>query len=240
MSSCVVAIHQPNFLPWLGYFNKIFQSQKFIILDDVQFPKKGGSWLNRVRLRIGQKEAWATIPVRRSFHGVQTCRETEINDDEPWREKLLKSIEQSYAKTPFFDEVFLLVEDILGFETKSLVEFNLNGLRLLMSKLGLAHDKLVLSSSHNCQEVATQRLIKLVKSNEGDAYLCGGGAAGYQEDQMFLDANIDVIYQDYNHPVYHQAGHNSFIPGLSIVDALMNCGYKDTSQLFQKSKVCSF
>ena len=70
----LVAIHQPNFLPWLGYFDKLARADVFILLDTVQFPKKAGSWMNRARLLVGGEPSWITVPVVRSYHGLRSTR----------------------------------------------------------------------------------------------------------------------------------------------------------------------
>ena len=83
----IVAIHQPNFFPWLGYFDKIARANVFVILDSVQFPKKQGNWMNRVRVLVHGKPHWLTVPVDRTFHGVRSVREMQIASDSPWRDR---------------------------------------------------------------------------------------------------------------------------------------------------------
>ena len=102
----IVAIHQPNFFPWLGYFDKIARSDVFVILDDVQFPKKGGSFSNRVKLLISAEGRWITAPIVRNYSGVRNINAMEFCSDSPWRKKIHRTVEQSYKKTPFFDDIF--------------------------------------------------------------------------------------------------------------------------------------
>ena len=85
----LVAIHQPNFLPWLGYFDKLARADVFVLLDDAQFPKKGGTWVNRARLLVSGRPDWVTVPVDRSYHGTRTIIEMQIDDARPWRRKLI-------------------------------------------------------------------------------------------------------------------------------------------------------
>jgi hypothetical protein len=85
MTQRLVAIHQPNFFPWLGYFDKLARADVFILLDDAQYPKTGGTWSNRVQLLINEKPAWVTVPVVRSYHGVRQIREMRIDEQRPWR-----------------------------------------------------------------------------------------------------------------------------------------------------------
>src|SRR3989304_9812833 len=97
----IVAIHQPNFFPWLGYFNKIVRADLFLVMDNAQFPKKGGTWCNRVKLLIGGKADWMTMPVVRSYPGVRLIKDMKIDNAMPWRAKLLKTIQNNYSRAPF-------------------------------------------------------------------------------------------------------------------------------------------
>src|SRR3954466_3489026 len=143
----VVAIHQPNFLPWLGYFDKIARADVFVVLDNVQFPKTGGTWSNRVKLLVSEKPSWVTVPVVRAFHGVREIRDIRIDDDSRWRHKVLQTLRTSYARAAAFDAVFPFVEGLLNTPTNSLVDFNLAAIRAICDELRLDHKKLVLSSS---------------------------------------------------------------------------------------------
>lgn len=230
-SRTLVAIHQPNFLPWLGYFNKIAQADIFVILDGVQFAKTGGTWSNRVQMLVGGQPAWVTMPIVRSYHGVRTYREMEISDDSPWRTRLLRTIQLNYSATPHFGAVFPTLEAIISNPTPALAEFNEAGIRALCQGLQLDTGKLVRSSSLPVTGAATDLLVAIVAAVGGAAYLAGGQAMAYQDDDSFVAAGFEVIHQNFQHPVYPQANSRSFVPGLSIVDALMNCGWRDTRQL---------
>ncbi len=233
--SKIVAIHQPNFFPWLGFFDKICCSDVFVLMDNVQFPKKGGTWTNRVRVKIADKAAWITMPVKRDYHGVRAINQMEINDSSPWRRKLLTTIEVNYSKAPFFSEGMSFLEPLLNFQTLSVSDFNIHAIRAFASMAGW-EKKLVLGSSLNAHGSATELLIEMTKAVGGSAYLCGGGADGYQIDGMFKDSGLDLIYQNFVHPTYSQYGTTEFIPGLSIVDVLVNLGLDGCkSLLYQKA-----
>jgi hypothetical protein len=231
----IVAIHQPNFLPWLGYFSKIASCDVFVSMDNAQFPKTGGSWSNRVRLRIGGGVAWATVPIVRAFHGVRQVGEIEIDDRSSWRAKLLKTIRINYAKAPHLTDVFPLLEEVITFRSSRLAEFNLFGLRKIALALGIDTSKIVLGSGLEAQGAATGLLISMVKAVEGTVYLCGGGAGGYQNDAEFAREGIVLRYQSFVHPEYQQGMEAPFQPGLSIVDALAWCGFAGTSRLLDQS-----
>jgi WbqC-like protein family len=229
----VVAIHQPNFLPWLGYFDKIVRADVFIFMDNAQFPKTGGTWTNRVKLRIGGQPTWVTVPVVRAYHGTRLIREMQIDNTIPWRDRLLSAIRFNYARAPYFNAVYPLVTEWVKAASDSLSEFNVTTVRALAGALQLDQSKCVMGSTLNAGGKATDLLIAMTRAVGGTAYLCGGGASGYQEDDKFAAAGVGLIYQDYRHPVYPQGQAAEFIPGLSIIDALMHCGVEGTGTLLK-------
>ncbi|TAL10813.1 MAG: wbmP [Nitrospirae bacterium] len=228
---CLVAIHQPNFFPWLGYFNKIARSDVFIMLENVQFPKTGGTWMNRVRIMDNGRPAWLTMPIVRSYHGVRSVRDMHINNGLPWRPRVLNAIQGAYGRAPHFKAVFEFLSDALANPTDNLAEFNLTVIRTLVEALGLSSAKLVSGSSLNVEGNSTDLLVAMVKAVGGTAYLCGGGAGGYQQDDKFTAADVRLRYQDFRHPVYQQINSGPFLPGLSIIDVLMNCGFEQARAL---------
>ncbi|HJP61092.1 MAG TPA: WbqC family protein [Gemmatimonadaceae bacterium] len=236
MAERVVAIHQPNFLPWLGYFAKIASSDVFLIMDNAQFPKTGGSWSNRVKMRVGGQPSWLTVPIVRAYHGVRSVREMEIDEHSPWRTKLLRTIRMSYARSPFFAEVFPLIEDVFAYASASLSDFNLNGIKKIMDAMDMDTNKLMLGSELDVSGAGTALLINMVKAVNGTTYLCGGGASGYQDDEEIAAAGIRLRYQSFSHPEYSQGVEVDFLPGLSIVDALMWCGISGTSSLVRGTR----
>jgi hypothetical protein len=226
----LVAIHQPNFLPWLGYFDKIRRSDVFLVMDNAQFPKTGGTWMNRVQMMVNREPAWVTVPVVRAYHGLRTIRETRINDQPPWRDKVLNTIELGYRRAPHFEKVFPIVRDLVQQPTSDLAEYNLTAIQTLCRALQM-NTPLLLGSALEADGHSTDLLIAMVRAAGGSGYLAGGGAAGYQEDEKFGDAGIELVYQQFQHPTYPQFNATEFKPGLSIVDALMNCGFDGVRRL---------
>lgn len=237
MAGKVVAIHQPNFFPWLGYFDKIARADVFVVLDNVQFPKKGGTWVNRVRLLTGGKATWVTLPVVRAYHGLRLIRDMAIDNSFPWRAKVLKTIDINYRRAPYFKEVWPVVTELISNPTESLAEYNLTTIRTLSELLGLDTSTLIIGSTLEAGGQATDLLIDIVNAVDGTTYLCGGGATGYQDDELFAAAGIGLVYQDFHHPVYVQRTAPDFVPGLSIVDALMNCGFDHTGHLLRAARI---
>ena len=160
----VVAIHQPNFLPWLGYFDKIARADRFVILDSVPLQLTGGNYTNRVKMIISGKPSWLTMPLRRGHDARNRIDQAEYVGDAASRRKLERSIAQSYAKAPFFSSVMPLVERILGLETTSLVEFNLNGIYAVAEMLGLPTDRVVRSNAMAVEGHSSELLARIVRT----------------------------------------------------------------------------
>lgn len=231
----LVAIHQPNFLPWLGYFDKLARAAVFVVLDDVQFPRTSkGTWMNRVKLLVGGAPKWVTMPVVRAEGIGRPINEVRIDDAQPWREKTLRTIRHEYARAAHFDEAFPLVEEILGEETDNLADFNERGVRRLAEAIGIDTSKLVRSSTLDADGAATELMVALTKAVGGDAYLAGGLAPdAYHEDEQFAAAGVELVLQRFEHPTYDQ-GTDEFVPGLSVVDALMHVGAERVRSLLER------
>lgn len=236
--SRVVAIHQPNFLPWLGYFNKMAHADVFVFLDTVQFSKTGGTWMNRVRLSVGDHEGWATAPVVRAYHGLRSVREMKL-DAGPWRAKLLRTVRMAYGAAHHFGAVFPVLEPIIMNPAEDLVSYNVRAIRALTASLRLDAAECVFASDLRAAGQGTELLVQLVKAVGATTYLCGAGAAGYQDDAQFGAAGIELVHQAFRHPVYARGG-APFVPGLSVVDALMHCGFDETSALVRSSQPSSW
>lgn len=223
----VIAIHQPNFFPWLGFFDKIARSELFILLDHVQIPKTGGTWTNRAKLLLAGEARWVTAPIVRNAHGVTVIQDVTFKPGNPWREKLIKSLSTNYAHAPFFNKIMGLLEPLVMNDEDNIARYNGTAIMSIAASLGLSSERFRWSSEIRVTERANDMLIALTRAVGGQAYMCGGGAAGYQQDAAFSSAGIQLIYQQFSHPVYRQVGTTEFVPGLSIVDALMNMGTEE-------------
>jgi hypothetical protein len=230
----VVSIHQPNFFPWLGYFAKIAASDAFVFFDDVQFPKTGGGWSNRVKLLISGEARWATAAIDRNFHGTRTIQEMRFLADNHWREKLLKSVETNYRRHPFFFETLELIAPFLLNPEANMAEYNIWAVTAISDRLGLDTNKLHRSSNLPHEGSSNELLCSITHLLGGSAYMCGAGADGYQDEDIFKDRSITLIYQRFVHPVYPQWGRQDFVPGLSIIDSAMNLGWDGVKELLNE------
>lgn len=231
-----VAIHQPNFFPWLGYFDKIRRADIFVLLDDVQYPKTGGTWSNRVKFLINGEGRWVTAPIERAYHGTRAINEISFSDKDDWRGRMLRTIQAAYRRAPYFSEVWRVVEPLIANPAQNLAEFNIHAITTMANSMGFDTSRFVRSSSIPTDSTATQRLIDLTRSVGGEQYLCGGGAGGYQDDMAFKDAGLVLAYQGFSPAPYPQQGGGEFVSGLSAIDAAMNVGWAGIRNLFVAGK----
>jgi hypothetical protein len=230
----VVAVHQPNFLPWLGFFDKLAAADVFVLLDDVQFPRTSkGTWINRVKLLVGGVARWVTVPIVRSEGSTLAIEDVRIDDSQAWRSKLVRTIELNYRRAPAFAEVFALVSELLATPDERIAAFNERNVRRLAERLALDPGKIVRSSELDAEGQSTELLIELTLAVGGTAYMPGADAYRYQEDDKFAARGIELLPQAFAHPTYPQAV-EPFVPGLSIVDALMSCGFAGTGEVVSR------
>jgi len=221
----IVAVHQPNFFPWLGYFDKMIRSDVFIVLDDAQFPKKGGTWMNRVQFLRSGVGTWLTAPVDRSYSGFRSVAEMRFAGDANWRACVWRTLEQSYETAPCWGEVREVVFELVHRPVDSIVEYNLGAIRALASAMGVACPTIRLASEFGLEAGGTERLIQLVRAVGGSEYLCGAGSGGYLEPMMFVDSGVRLHLQNFRHPRYPQNNSHTFVAGLSVIDLLANLGW---------------
>lgn len=229
----ILAAHQPNFFPWIGFFSKIHISDVFVLLDDVQMIKTGSSWFNRCNFLINNEAKFVTISVSRPS-GTVLIKDAIIIDQK-WKKRLIGNLLSTYSRHPYFKENIKPLQMIIDSGTNNLCDLNLSILSYLIKLLDLDNTRILKSSDLNISSFSTHRLIDLVKKTGCDTYLEGGGATGYQEDNLFKDAGISLLKQNFSHPTYPQRGNPNFVAGLSILDALFNCGVVETKKLIMTS-----
>jgi hypothetical protein len=234
LKNITVAIHQPNFLPWLGYFDKIVNSDVFVFLDDAQIPKKGASWSNRVRVLIGGRPQWISVPISR-VDGYQLLKDVTFNNSN-WKKTVENTILMAYSRSSHFDETLPLLKDIFMFETSRLCEWNINSVTKILQHLQVPLPDICISSDLEVKSSSTERLCDLIKVLQGTEYLCGGGSAGYLDPNVFAAANIELRFQNFEETEYPQLNTPDFHHGLSIIDSLMMLGSKGTRALIETEK----
>lgn len=225
-----IAIHQPQFLPWLGYLDKIDQVDLFVILDNVQFKKN--EWQNRNRIRTAQGCQWLTVPVLHRFG--QRVNEVLINQTADWSSKHLHALEMHYSRAAHRDPVLEGLRPIYRQSWQSLASLNLAVLEWLLEAFGIT-TPLRLASEMTVREEPTDRLIDICRTVGATQYLAGAGAPGYMDVPRFEASGLALEIQDFRSPVYAQC-YEPFVPGLAAIDMLLTCG-DDALRLLREARV---
>jgi hypothetical protein len=226
----VVAIHQPNLFPWLGFFHKLASSDVFILLDTVKFSR--GQRINRTEILADGKATRLTAPVRRVEHGEPVIADAVIDDSRPWRRKAMRTVDLAYRGAPGFVETVELVEPTLFDETSRLATLNERGIRRIKDALGIARPRLVRATDIDVEGAGSDLLARLVEAVGGTTYLSGAGAGGYLEEGPFRRRGIHVQIQRFEHPDYPQRSPEA-LRGLSVIDAMMSLGPTETGRLLR-------
>ncbi len=230
----LVAIHQPTFLPWLGYFDRMIEADLFVLLDHVQFERR--NYQNRTLIRLEDEARWLTVPV------VQLSQKERIVDkrvDNPpdlsgprwWGPNHFNTLRYAYRKAPFFDPYADRLQRIFTTRWDKLVDLNIALLDFAREALGI-DTPLMRSSSLEVSGQRSALLLDVCRKVGASAFLGGmGGSRAYLEMEEFNAAAMGVVWQEFAHPVYPQCGSAPFLKGLSVVDLLFNCGPKSADIL---------
>lgn len=215
-----VAIHQPNYLPWLGYFYKIHQSDVFVFLDDVQYSNKGMH--NYCYIKTPQGPFRLKIPVKQSFG--DKIYQVSVRDELKWREKHLKTIETFYSRAAYFENIYQDLSNLIQSEQDDLTSLNIQIISFICKKLSI-HTEFVKSSDLTLSDSREERIYDICGALNGDVYYSGTGAKAYQKSEEFEKRGIDLRYSEFNPLTYDQLW-GPFDSNVSIIDYLMNHGYE--------------
>lgn len=216
----ILAVHQPQYLPWLGYFHKIASCDLFIFLDDVQYKKR--EFQNRNKIKTPNGPLWLTVPVVTKGKYLQKISEVLVDNELPWNDEHWRSMEHNYAHARHFGNLKSLFSGIYGMKWEKLSALSMKIINSVLSYLEIK-TPYKMSSEYGTTSVSSQRIIDLCKKSGADTYLSGAGGREYMDEKLFADNNIKLVYQDYKHPEYAQL-HGKFEPYLSVADLLYNEG----------------
>lgn len=225
-----VVIHQPDFLPYLGFFHRLLFADEFIVLDHVQFVNSSRGWTHRDKIKTLNGEKWLTLSVTKAPRDTPV-NQIELSSTVDWVTANLNLLKQNYRNAPFFDEVFPFVVSLYDYRPRLMVDFNLRSIEMLMDLLDVRLPW-VLSSSMQPEGSSNELLIHLLCKVGATHYLSGIGARDYMQPEMFEQVGIKVIWQNFVHPTYPQQ-FGPFIPFLSTLDPLFNCGTEGTRKLLR-------
>jgi hypothetical protein len=219
----IVGAHQPNYLPYLGFFDKMAKSDVFVIINDSQFSK--GDYHNRNRIRIHEGWKWLTVPVEMAqipINEIKIKNEVLTSKGLTWSEDHVRNIRQNYKDTPFYGTYEDSLHAVYQTKYKNLAELNLALIDFLVNAFEI-DTEVVFSSDLDCRSLSTQRLVEILRAVGGNIYLSGTGARAYLDLTLFEEAGIEVVFQEFEHPVYRQR-YEGFVPNMAAIDALFNTG----------------
>ncbi len=227
-----VCVLQPGYLPWLGFFDQMCRSDVFVLYDDVQYDKH--SWRNRNRIKSPSGPQWLTVPVRHKGLGWPKILDVEIDNQSTWWRKHILAIRQYYSKAPYLNRYLSELEHILQQEWKRRVDLDLAIIQAMSGWFGIKRT-VVRSSALGIDGERSERLVKICQHFCATRYLSGDAAKNYLETDLFNQQGIQVEWQTYRHPKYPQL-HGEFIPYLSALDLLLNCGDDSIGILLEGSR----
>lgn len=219
----IVSVHQPNFAPWLGFLDKMVRSDVMVLLDTVQFVKRG--YQNRTRVKGPEGPQWLTVPVLSKGRYDQLTRDVEIDETRDWRSAHPRTLRGLLARAPHRDGVLGLVEPLYADEKlATLSAFNVALLLAVVDRLGIT-TRLVMASDLDAPGSSSRLMLNLTKAAGGDGYLSGPTGREYLEPAMFDHAGVELRYHAFT-PFEYPQQFGAFEPGLSCLDYLSNVGFR--------------
>ena len=220
----ILAVHQPQYIPWLGYFDKIAKSDRFVFLDQVQYKER--EFQNRNKIRTKDGWMWLTVPVASRHGGRQKICDVLIDNSAGWQRQHLESLRSWYGRAPFLNEHLPFFEDAYKRQWEQLTDLSTHIIKYLLEKFSIS-TPLAFEAELDIRSAKTDRIIEICQKMKADTYLSGAGGRDYLEEEKFGRAGIKLVYQEYRHPAYRQqfmSGEGDFLPFMSAIDLLFNEG----------------
>jgi hypothetical protein len=226
-----LAVLQPGYLPWLGFFDQVRRSDLFMYYDDVQFDKHG--WRNRNRIKSPQGPHWLTVPIRHTGAEFPSILDAEIDRRIPWARKHVATVQHFYARAPYLRPYLPQLEEVLNQPWERLVDLDLAVCQLFFDWLGIK-TRVARASELDVGGTRSERLLNLCRLVGARRYLSGDAAQAYLDLDLFAGDGIEVCWQRYEHPIYAQL-HGPFVSHLSALDLILNCGADSAAILSNSS-----
>lgn len=227
----IVAIHQPQYLPWIPYCAKVDACDVFVFLDTVQYQKNGMQ--NRNQIKTKQGACWLTVPVNGRMS--LSINETPIANN-AWKKKHIRSIEQNYARAPYIDLFSYGLKPILESPWRTLADLNIAVCKWMFEQLGI-ETVCVRASELGVKGRKEELVLDVCEKLRAETYLSGKGAAVYQHSDSFLERNIHLVYHDYINLEYKQCHKDvGFVSGLSALDLILNMGHQSREVMVEGNR----
>ncbi len=211
-----VCIHQPDFAPWLGFFDRLIDADVYVVFDDAQFLRRG--WHHRDKIIGPQGTQWLTVPVLKKGRYHQEIRDVKIDESTNWRRKHLQTLTSVYGSRPGFESTHHQITEIYDRQHERLIDLNMDLISWLLRVLDI-EVQICMSSEFGLKSKSTDRLVELTQALGGTTYISGLGAKNYLDEEAFRQQNIKVRWQEFLHPTWDQ-GQSTFLSMLSTLDTL--------------------
>jgi hypothetical protein len=213
-----IAIMQPYFLPYIGYYQLLAAVDKFIILDDVNYINRG--WINRNRLLLNGKPHTFTVPLRGASQN-RLILDIELVSETNWRDKLIRTIRQAYGHAPCYSDTSLLLERVINYPSTTLDQFLRNSLREIVNYLSIDVEIVGTSRVYGNQNLkGAERILDICRQEHADIYINPIGGIDLYNRASFLEHGIHLNFLRAR-PVDYPQGKSQHVPWLSILDVLM-------------------
>lgn len=235
----IVAAHQPTFMPWLGFFDRMQRADLFVIVDHVQFERQ--NFQNRTQIKTSEGARWITVPVlqrSREEKVIEKIIDNQAQGKHRWGRKAQLTLQYSYQAAPFYKYYAAELKGILDGRWEKLVDLNIALLELCRRSLSI-ETPVLRSSDLPIRGAKSDMVLSLCRAVGADTYLAGmGGSREYLDVEAFKRAGVKVVFQDFQHPRYPQVPSGEFAAGLSAVDLLFNCGPQARSIMRKEQGGC--
>lgn len=216
-----VTIHQPEHMPWLGFFHKINMADLYVVFDNVQYRRR--YFQNRNKIRVKDGEQWLTVPVERGKRDDLLIKDVKIsNEDAKWKAKNLARIYHGYSKAPCFKDYWESFEAVYNEDHTRLIDLNLALIKFFFEALGIEKE-CVLASDLDVSGEKGELIFNICRAAGAKTYISGISGRDYLDVKKFEESGIGVVFQEFHHPIYKQL-HEPFIPCISVADILFNHG----------------
>lgn len=228
-----IAIHQPHYFPWIGYFDKMAKSDGFVLLDEVQLEKGSPMVRNRVLDQAGEIKFLTISGDTKDFLN-RKYSELPTKDVQQWTQRQINALQNYYRKAKYNKEMFPVMENFFKQEHETICQWVCASIVFVRELLDIKTPLIYQSDVNYDRQCRRSDLVYAIcKALGADTYFSGRGASvEYLDREKFSENGVNIVFQDFTHPVYSQCGREAFVPGVSILDMLFNCGIEQTRQMF--------
>lgn len=231
-----ISIHQPHYFPWIGYLDKMAKSDIFVILDQVQL-EKGSQMIRNCVLDANGAKKYITISADTKDYLAREYRSIQTKDIAGWTTRQLNALKNYYRKAKYQKEIMPILEHFFQGNHDTVCQWVCASIELARKILDIKTPLNYQSQIEYDRENKRSDLVYAIcEALKADVYFSGRGASvSYLERDKFAANHIDIVFQDFQHPVYSQCGRATFIPGVSVIDMLFNCGIEESKRIFWKN-----